>query len=103
MDETYNISDIPLMPGAHVLTYHEALQSLSNQVSDKMFYMSLFLLFYIFMNMYVFKPEARLRSRFESLSPEIQFWIYELTEDIALMAGLFLVAFNVVFRFGVQI
>lgn len=99
-----DILDIPLSPGQqHVITYNEALQNISSQVSDKMFYMSLFLLFYIMMNMYVFKPNARLRKRFEGLHPDVQFWIYELTEDIALIAGLFLVSFNVIFRMGLNI
>ena len=102
----------PVLLGQRQITYNEIMQNLSGQLSDKFFYLAIFFLFYVLMNMYVFKEGARLRSRFEVLCDKGKYpligssvgaWIYEIIEDIALMGSLMLVILNVVYRWGINL
>ena len=111
-----NLSDIPTidpaMSGIQTITYNEVMQNMAGQLSDKFFYLSIFFLFYVLMNMYVFKDGARLRAKFDNLCDKdnhplfgssVGGWIYEIIEDIALMGALMLVILNIVYRAGINL
>lgn len=110
-----NLTDIAINPtvsGPQTVTYNELMQRMVDQLSDKFFYISIFLLLYVLMNMYVFKDGARLRNKFDNLCDKDKYplwgssvggWIYEVIEDVALMGSLMLVILNVVYRTGINL
>lgn len=111
MNDYSNIT-LPSMAQSNEVTYNQLMQGMTEQLSDKFFYIAVFMLIYVLLNMYVFKEEAKLNDRFKELYNKDKYpflgstigaWIYEIVEDIALMGSLMVVILHVVYRSGINL
>lgn len=109
----YNTSEF-LIPSItpHQLTYNEIIQGMQGQLSDKFYYISIIILSYILLNMFVFKENARFRKWFDQFDDEkykiagvgsLRDLIIEIWETSAFMGAIMLVFLNIVFRTGLNI
>ncbi len=108
--EEYNIS---YRPGFDAMpTHDEVLRGMQGQLSDQMFYLSLILLGYILLNMFVFRENTRFRKYFDVLNEgkykiehigtfgEI---IYQIIETIAFIGSMVFVILNMFYRGWINI
>lgn len=95
----------------YVVTYNDMLQSLSNQLSDRMFFLSVVFLGYVLLNMYVFKDGARFRAYFDRLydadyhifGNPLGAWIFFIVQSLALAGAIMLVMLNIIYRMELNI
>ena len=111
MNDYSNIS-LPSITPSNEVTYQQLMQGMQEQLSDKFFYLAIFMLIYVLLNMYVFKEGAKLNERFKELYNKDKYpllgssagaWAYEIIEDIALMGSLMVVILHVVYRSGLNL
>jgi len=100
-----DITNIP-----HRITYNEILSGMREQMTDKFLYLSLIVLAFILLNMFVFKENARYRNLFDKLDKEniekigsLRDLTYQIVQTIALVASLMLVMMNIIYRTGLKI
>lgn len=106
------LPDIPFNLQIQELTYNEALQGMTNQLSDKFFYISLILFVYVLMNMFVFYDGARFKKYFDKLDTEkyilpgigtLGGLIFVFVKAVAFSGSLMLVMLNIIYRMGLKI
>ena len=111
MNDYTNLS-LPSITPSNEVTYNQLMQGMTEQLSDKFFYIAVFMLLYVLLNMYVFKDGARLNSQFKELYNKDKYpligstvgaWTYEIIEDVALMGSLMVVILHVVYRSGLNL
>lgn len=111
MNDYSNIS-LPSMTQSNEVTYQQLMQGMTEQLSDKFFYLAIFMFIYVLLNMYVFKEGAKLNNRFKELYNKDKYpclgstlgaWIYEIIEDIALMGSLMVLILHIVYRSGLNL
>lgn len=102
------ISNLTYRPEFQAMpTHDEVLRGMQNQLSDQMFYLSLILLAYIVLNMFVFSEGAKFRKYFDILHGEkfqiknvgsIRDISYQVIETFAFMGAMTFVMLNLMYR-----
>jgi len=112
MNDTIEYIPIDFIPGSRPITYNEVLNTLSEQMSDTFMWLSVILLSYVLMNMYVFNENARFRKFLDVLDEEkyqiqsvgsVKAIIVQIVQTGALFSALMLVIMNLTYRMGLNI